>query len=102
MKLVDKLSLWFIGITVLLTPVTAYICYYNLERKIDETEITRLKELNDMAAGRLGTGVWRDQQVNGTSTVVAPITTGLPEERMQISKTDTYNGENQGLLSLLT
>lgn len=102
MKLVDKLSLWFIGITVLLTPVTAYICYYNLERKIDETEITRLKELNDMAAGRLGTGVWRDQQVNGTFTVVTPITTSLPEARMQISKTDTYNGDNQGLLSLLT
>jgi signal transduction histidine kinase len=101
MKLVDKLSLWFIGIIVLLTPVTAYICYFNLERKIDETEIARLKEMNDIAADRLAAGVWRDQQVDGTSTVVTTLSTALPEERMKISKTDTY-GHNKGLLSLLT
>lgn len=102
MKLVDKLSLWFIGIVVLLTPVTAYICYYNLERKIDESEIVRLKELNDIAASRLAAGQWRDQQVDGTSTVVSPLATALPAERMKISKTDPHNGKSSDLLSLLT
>lgn len=102
MKLVDKLSLWFIGIVVLLTPVTAYICYYNLERKIDASEIVRLKEMNDIAAKRLAAGQWRDQQADGTSTVVSPLTTALPEERMKVSKTDAHNGQSPGLLSLLT
>src|SRR5690242_16742405 len=98
MKLVDELSLWFIGIVVLLTPITAYICYYNLERKIDEAEITRLKEMNDIAAKRLATGLWRDQQVDGASTVVSPLTTALPEERMKISKTDIDKGNSTGML----
>jgi signal transduction histidine kinase len=102
MKLVDKLSLWFIGIVVLLTPITAYICYYNLERKIDEAEITRLKEMNDIAAKRLATGQWRDQQVDGASTLVNPLSTALPEERVNISKTDINNGNSTGMLSLLT
>lgn len=103
MKLVDKLSLWFIGIIVLLTPITAYICYYNLERKIDETEIARLKEMNDVAASRLAAGVWHDQQEEGASTVVTPLSGALPQERMKISKTEADNNDqSKGLLSLMT
>lgn len=102
MKLVDKFTLWFIGIIVVLTPITAYICYYNLERKIDETEITRLKEVNETAASRLAQGTWRDQHVEGTSTIVTKLTTGLPAERVQIAKTDPYSASGKGLLNLLT
>jgi signal transduction histidine kinase len=102
MKLVDKFTLWFIGIIVLLTPITAYICYYNLERKIDETEISRLKEMNQTAVSRLSEGVWQDQQVQGTATVVTRLATTLPGEAQQVTKTDPYGGDNKGLLSLLT
>ncbi|WP_298733369.1 HAMP domain-containing sensor histidine kinase [uncultured Chitinophaga sp.] len=102
MKLVDKLSLWFIGIVVLLTPVTACICYYNLEKKIDEAEITHLTEMNDMAAASLAAGQWPDRQTEGLVTVVSPLTGSLPEQRLNITKTDLHNGNSMGMLSLLT
>lgn len=56
MKLVDKFTLWFIGIVILVTPVSMYISYYNIKEKIYEAEVIRLKEINDKIANQLRAG----------------------------------------------
>lgn len=104
MKLVDKFTLWFIGIIVLTTPVTAYICYYNLEKNIDKPEIARLKEINDKTAGLLSQGApLNDLGRNGASTTVTLLTTALPKDNLQTRKTEmTADSQQGGGLSLLT
>ncbi len=99
MKLVDKFTLWFIGIIVLTTPVTAYICYHNLVSNIDKTEISQLSALNETAAGRLEKGLPIGEAPKGSSLSVTPLSIALPEDRVQVEKT---NSDEKGLISLLT
>ncbi|KAA2242988.1 HAMP domain-containing histidine kinase [Chitinophaga agrisoli] len=99
MKLVDKFTLWFIGIIVLTTPVTAYICYHNLVKNIDKTEISQLSALNETTASRMEKGLPIGEAPKGSSLSVTPLQTALPEDRVQIEKT---NSDDKGFISLLT
>jgi two-component system sensor histidine kinase QseC len=102
MKLVDKFTLWFIGIIVLTTPVTAYICYYNLEKNIDKPEIARLKEMNDRTAGLLSKGVPLSELGKSPATTVTPLSAALPGQKMQVHKKNMDGESLQSGLCLLT
>ncbi|SEN09014.1 Signal transduction histidine kinase [Chitinophaga rupis] len=103
MKLVDKFSLWFIGVMIFITPITAYICYYNLEKNINKAEITHLKELNVRMADRLSRGEAMNAIApKGTNLEVVKLATALPQNRVQVQKTDNLEEDSKGMLSLLT
>jgi signal transduction histidine kinase len=101
MKLVDKFTVWFVGVTFLLTPVTMYTCYSNLEKKIDDAEATRLKDVNELAARQLKEGIPLQMQTQGSSTQVTLLKTALPENKTQINKTTRFNQELKRQESLL-
>ncbi|WP_160717622.1 sensor histidine kinase [Chitinophaga solisilvae] len=94
MKLVDKFTLWFIGVVLITTPITSYICFYNMEKKIDEAEIARLKGINTMAATRLQNG-----QPAGVPTAEQPTTVTelavMPADSLLITKVGLRDGNKK-------
>ncbi len=56
MKLINKITYWFIGIVFLITPFTMYISYTNIKKKIDEAEVERMKDVNERVAEQLKSG----------------------------------------------
>src|SRR5690242_12867625 len=56
MKLLNKISIWFIGIVLLITPITMYISRTNIRKSIEEAEIARLQRVNQQVADRLERG----------------------------------------------
>jgi two-component system, OmpR family, sensor histidine kinase QseC len=56
MKLLNKISIWFIGIILLITPVTMYISRNNIKRSIDTAEVERLQSVNRQVAEQLKSG----------------------------------------------
>ncbi|PSL46314.1 signal transduction histidine kinase [Chitinophaga niastensis] len=91
MKLVDKFTLWFIGVTLLLTPITTYFCYYNIEKRIDEAEIARLKEINEITANQLRDGISPVTSMHESPTTVTVLASALPKESVEIQKISTHD-----------
>ena len=56
MNLLNKISLWFIAIVLLVTPISMYISYYSTKKRLDEVEIERLKSVNKHITYQLRTG----------------------------------------------
>ncbi len=70
MSLLNKISIWFIVIMLLVTPVTMYISYSNIKKRIDTAEIERLKSLNETAAAQLRKGEMPQQTIQGKPITV--------------------------------
>ncbi|WP_143305702.1 sensor histidine kinase [Chitinophaga vietnamensis] len=83
MKLVDKFTLWFIAVILLTTPITAYYCYYNLEKHIEDTEIARLKGINEEVAAGLRKGQQPDNRVSSTVTTARELS-ALPASKSNV------------------
>ncbi|PRB06696.1 hypothetical protein CQ046_00965 [Chryseobacterium sp. MYb7] len=46
MNLLNKISVWFIAIILLVTPISMYISYTSIKKRLDNVEIERLKHVN--------------------------------------------------------
>ncbi len=92
MKLVDKFTLWFIGIVILVTPVSMYISYYNIKEKINEAEVMRLKEVNDKAAAQLRAGKTPRLYLSDRPVEITKLSK-LPETNVQVNEYKSYNEE---------
>lgn len=91
MKLVNKFTLWFIGIMVLITPVSMSISHYNIRKKIDEAEINRLKEVNNWVASQLDQGIPTQKYVQGRLVMLEKINGVLPDSETEVKKETIYN-----------
>lgn len=56
MKIVDRFTLWFLGVTLLIIPINSYITYQSIKGQIDKAAINRLKHVNARAAAQLAIG----------------------------------------------
>ena len=56
MKLLNKITLWFIGIVFLITPVTMVISRNNIKKHLDEAEVARMTAVNDRVAQQMMAG----------------------------------------------
>ena len=57
MKLLNKVTIWFVGIVFLITPITMLISRTNIKRHLDQAEVERMTEINDRVASQLATGI---------------------------------------------
>lgn len=101
MKLVDKFTLWFLGVIVVTTPITSYICLNNIERKIDDVEIARLKIVNTKAAARMADGTTVNIPRDASFTTFTLLPT-LPADSFRIRKDPDPDGNHQSMESRLT
>lgn len=90
MKLVNKISLWFIGIVLLVTPVCMYISYSSIRKKIDTAETERMKDVNNRVAEQLALGEQPDLYTQGRPIVVAVINTPLPAQKVEVTENCSY------------
>jgi two-component system sensor histidine kinase QseC len=57
MKLVDKLTLWLVGVVFLVTPISMVISYRSIRDNIHAAEISRLQDVNDKVASQIRAGI---------------------------------------------
>lgn len=56
MNLLNKISVWFIAIVLLVTPVSMYISYTSIKKRLDNVEIERLKSVNNYVISQIKKG----------------------------------------------
>jgi two-component system sensor histidine kinase QseC len=91
MKLINKITFWFIGIVFLITPFTMYISYLNIKQKIDEAEVERMKDVNDRVADQLKSGEKPDRYALGRPISINVIQGALPAVKTDVMEATFYN-----------
>jgi signal transduction histidine kinase len=86
MKLLNKVTIWFVGIVFLITPITMLISRTNIKRHLDQAEVERMTEINDRVASQLAAGEKPDRYTHGRPIAIIPLQGALPEERVQVVK----------------
>ncbi|QNL49197.1 HAMP domain-containing histidine kinase [Olivibacter sp. SDN3] len=93
MKLANKFTLWFIGIILLITPISMLNTFNGIRKRIDNSEIERLKTVNDEVSKQLSEGVAPDKYTQGRPIVITPLDTPIPEEKVNVLK-QCYDAQN--------
>ncbi len=91
MKLINKITYWFIGIVFLITPFTMYISYTNIKKKIDEAEVERMKDVNERVAEQLKSGEKPDRYALGRPISITPVTGALPAATTEVTEANFFN-----------
>ncbi|MFC0319742.1 MULTISPECIES: sensor histidine kinase [Olivibacter] len=86
MKLADKFTLWFLAIILLVTPISMFTTLSNIRNRIDNSEIERLKAVNNEVAEQLKAGIAPDQYSQGRPIAILKINSALPQNRVQVQK----------------
>ncbi|MGS2738109.1 sensor histidine kinase [Sinomicrobium sp. M5D2P17] len=94
MKLLNKITLWFIGVVFLVTPISMYIALRNIKKAMDQAEINRMIQANDRAASQMQTGGTTSHFTQGRPIQIAPFEGPLPEDKVCIEETFKHNEEN--------
>lgn len=91
MKLLNKISFWFIGIIFLITPITMYISYNSIRSRIDGAEVERMTDVNDVVAAQLMAGETPNKYTQGRPIVISTFTSPMPKEKVDTDELCTYN-----------
>jgi len=94
MKLANKFTLWFVGIILLITPISMFNTFKSIRKRIDNSEIERLKDVNSEVAHQLKNDIAPYKYTQGRPIEINRINTALPNKRVQVQKT-TYNHANK-------
>jgi two-component system, OmpR family, sensor histidine kinase QseC len=86
MKLADKFTLWFLGIILLVTPISMFTTLSNIRSRIDNSEIERLKAVNNEVAEQLRAGTAPDKYSQGRPIIILKIDNALPQKEVQVQK----------------
>ncbi|ANI89427.1 hypothetical protein A9P82_09040 [Arachidicoccus ginsenosidimutans] len=84
MKLINKISIRFLGVVLLLTPVCVIISYNSIRNKIDNTQIARMKTMNDNVAQLLKEGKISDNYTLGKPIQITKLNSSLPSQKVEI------------------
>lgn len=88
MKLVDRFTLWFLGITMLIIPINSFITYQSIKREIDKAAIERLKHVNQRVAQQIARGEVPGEYTQGCRIKVQQIAGAQPAEVYEITEKD--------------
>lgn len=88
MKIVDRFTLWFLGVTLLIIPINSVITYQSIKGQIDKAAITRLKHVNERAAQQLARGEAVAEFMQGCRIKAAPSDSTMPADFFLITDRD--------------
>jgi two-component system sensor histidine kinase QseC len=91
MKLVNKISLWFITILFMITPISMYIAYSGIKKEIDNSEIERMQNVNLRVANQLTQGEKPDPYTQGRPIQISEINTPLPLKKTAVVNSSYYD-----------
>ncbi|HEY0299167.1 MAG TPA: ATP-binding protein [Arachidicoccus sp.] len=84
MKLINKISIWFMAIVLLLTPVCVIISYNSIRNKIDNTQVERMKTMNNDVAQLIKTGEITNDYTLGKPIQIEKLSTPMPQKQIEI------------------
>lgn len=90
MKLINKLSLWYLSATLIIIIVGGVFAYYQVKREIDSAEIERLQDLNDKINAQLQNGNTQIQ-TNGMPVEISLIDSTVADKSHHVSESSFYN-----------
>lgn len=88
MKIVDRFTLWFLGVTLLIIPINSYITYNSIKKEIDKAAVERLKHVNARAAEQLARGEAVGEFMQGCRIKAAPSDSTMPADFFLITDRD--------------
>lgn len=91
MKLLNKITLWFIGIVFLVTPLTMYISYNNIKNRVDNAEVKRMQDVNDLVAEQLRTGETPERYTQGRPIMITSFAGPMPEKTLEVVEDADYH-----------
>lgn len=92
MKLVDKLTLWLVGIVFLVTPISMVISYRSIRDNIRAAEITRLQDVNNKVAEQLKAGIPPHKYFLDRPIAIKQIS-AMPAQNIKVSTYPFYSTE---------
>lgn len=95
MKLTNKFTLWYLGITLVIILTGGVIAYYKVKNGIDQGEIARLRDVNDKIAAQINLGNSPDKETQGRPVEIITIPNSLPLNRIQVSENKYFNSSLQ-------
>lgn len=96
MNLLNKISIWFIIITLLVTPISMYISYNNIKKELNAAEIIRLTRVNEFVAEQLRRGESTEKFSQGLPISVSRFNAPFPSQNPSVSRSyDTSRGLTQ-------
>ena len=93
MKLLNKITLWFIAVVLLLTPISMYISYNNIKNRIDSAETERMMGVNDRVAQQLKAETRTEEYAQGRPIKITALTTPLPDKKVDVLETSYFNND---------
>lgn len=92
MNLLNKISVWFIAIVLLVTPISMYISYISIKKRLDNVEIERLKAVNTYVAAQLKKGETPEKTSQGLPISIRQVKSSiLPSSNPEIIHTCLAN-----------
>lgn len=91
MKLLNKISLWFIGIIFLITPLTMYISYNSIRHRLDHAEVERMTDVNSVVAAQIAGGETPDKYAQGRPISITTFAEALPDKKVETHEQRSYN-----------
>ncbi|MBE7176575.1 MAG: HAMP domain-containing histidine kinase [Mucilaginibacter polytrichastri] len=89
MKLVDKFTLWFIAVVILITPVSMFISFSNIRNNIDDAEISHIRDQHTKAAHQIREKGNRNPAGIAVSRWLKPV----PTDSIRVSEKTVYNAD---------
>ncbi|MCD2423630.1 HAMP domain-containing histidine kinase [Niabella pedocola] len=101
MKLINKISLWFLCIILVITPVTMIISRAGIKRKMIEFEEKRLLSVNERVYNLLKEGQPVDDFIRDREIQIAAVKGPVPRENPQVvRRVDNAEGMSEKELAL--
>jgi two-component system OmpR family sensor kinase len=95
MKLMNKLSLWYLSLTLVVILIGGVFAYYQVKSEIDQAEIVRLQTLNDKIAEQIESGNRLNIQTNGRPVEIVALDSTIKENTSQIGEKSFFNPDIQ-------
>jgi signal transduction histidine kinase len=86
MSLLNKISIWFIAVVLLVTPISMYISYTSIKKRLDDAEIVRLKGVNNYIVAQLQRGETPEHSSQGLPIVVSKTDQPIPSQNPEITR----------------
>lgn len=91
MKLINKLTAWYLGVTIVVMLTGGFIAYHQIKSEIDHTQINRLKKLNDETAERIGLGLSPTVESFSRPAEVKMIDSTIAQNSFKVSENSRFN-----------
>jgi two-component system sensor histidine kinase QseC len=91
MKLLNKITIWFIVIVLLLTPISMYLSFRNIKKEIDKAETERMLDINDQIARKIAAGETTDRFTSGHPIAISTFNGNMPSSKNHINESIVYN-----------